>query len=51
MFLVALLSLRQDALCGQSLRSLIGAEKPRNSAVFRGWLCTLDRRQRLGITL
>ena len=37
--------------CGQSLRLLIGPEKPRNSAVFRGWLCTLDWRRRLGITL
>jgi hypothetical protein len=42
---------RQHALCGQSLRPLIGPEKPSNSAVFRGYLCTLERRQRLGITL
>jgi hypothetical protein len=27
-------------LCEQSLRLQIGPEKPRNSAVFRGWLCT-----------
>jgi len=29
---------------------LISPEKPRNSAVFRGWLCTLDLHRRLGIT-
>jgi hypothetical protein len=45
------LSVRQHGLCGQSLRLLIGPEKLRNSAVFRGWLCTLDWRRRLGITL
>jgi len=45
------LSLRQYALCGQSLRLQIGPEKPRNSAVFRGWLCTLDWRRRLGFSL
>src|SRR6187200_562089 len=50
MFLVALLSLRQDASGRHSLCSRIGPEKPRNSAVFRGWLCTLDWGCRLGIT-
>ena len=44
-------SLRQHGPCGQSLRLLIGPEKPKNWAVFRGWLCTLDWRQRLGIAL
>jgi hypothetical protein len=34
-----------------TIRLLIGPEKPSNSAVFRGWLCTLDWRRRLGITL
>jgi hypothetical protein len=32
-------------------RPRIGPEKHRNLAVFRGWLCTLDWRRRLGITL
>jgi hypothetical protein len=44
-------SLRQHCPCGQSLHLPIGPEKPRNSAVFRGCLFTLDWRRRLGITL
>jgi hypothetical protein len=44
-------SLRQHCPCEQSLRLLIGPEKPRNPAVFRGQLCTLEWRRRLGITL
>jgi hypothetical protein len=45
------LSVRQDAQSGHSLRSPMRSLKPRNAAVFRGWLCTLDWRWRLGITL
>ena len=37
--------------CGQSLCPLIGAEKPRNSAVFRGRPCTLGQGRRLEISL
>jgi hypothetical protein len=44
-------SLRQHVLERKSLCLMIGPERPRNSGVFRGWLCTLDWRRRLGITL
>jgi hypothetical protein len=40
-------SLRQDAFGQHSLGSVIGPEKPRNSAVFRGCLCTLEWRWEL----
>jgi hypothetical protein len=45
------LSLRQDAFGQHSLCLMIGPEKPRNSAVFRGWLCTLGMGRRLKISL
>jgi hypothetical protein len=36
---------------GVTICPRIGLLKPGNSAVFRGCLCTLDWRRRLGITL
>jgi hypothetical protein len=45
------LSVRQGAAGGQSLCWPIGPEKPRNSAVFRGRLCTLGWGRKLEMSL
>jgi hypothetical protein len=45
------LSLRQHVLCGQSLRPPVRPLKPRNSAVFRGRLCTLARAEGSNLSL
>jgi hypothetical protein len=44
-------SLRQDATGRQSLCWPIGPEKPRNSAVFRGRLCTVGWGRKLEMSL
>jgi hypothetical protein len=40
-----------DFIARQSLDPLVSPEKPRNSAVFRGWLETLGWGQKLAIFL